>query len=79
MKEKLLSGETETNEETDNGSAEVQINEQQTNKLNNAGSHAKPHVEFKEPAIVESEKENIPTQTKVYYLNYRDYILNKLP
>lgn len=68
MKEKQQTGETETvNEETDNMFADVQVSakEQQTNKGNNAALNAKPHVEFQEPAIVESEKENIPTQTKV--------------
>lgn len=61
VKEKQQSGDVEVQEETVN--LKPPANEPLCNISD--GNHSKLHVEFKEPAVVESEKENIPTQTKV--------------
>lgn len=57
VKEKQQTGDTETNEDSENHEAPIQ---NPTHTTNN-----KLHVEFKETTIIESEKENIPTQSKV--------------
>lgn len=62
MKEKQQAEDAELNEEFE--SADLHSNVETISNVNQ-GSHGKLHVEFKEPTIIESEKENIPTHTKV--------------